>query len=357
MLLSCDDAWFGGWRGPSLVLVRAGRLSYAGPLHDYTDQPEAHLAGSVLAPFTDSHVHLGRFDPALLVAGGIGRVVDLGWDPEIAGEWPGVGTAIGSSWPEVSVAGGILTAPGGYPARSEWAPAEAAIGVADVEAAESAVARQQDLGASVLTVALDSDTGPVWDDDLLVAVVEVAHARGLPVIAFVRGLGQTRRASRARVDALAHTPWSEHLDENLLDDLAHTMTWISGLGAGTGAAGGGRSAGSAGGPGGAARSVALDNLRRFHARGGHVLYGSGLGAFVGDSSVAPPLGLDPRELAGLASAGLSLDDVLRALTPGSDQGDFDSRLATWIPGSRPMSVADLARASTLTVPELVGLSE
>jgi hypothetical protein len=335
MLLTCDDAWFGVWRGPSILRLEAGRLSYAGP--DDGSEADGHVAATVLAPFTDSHVHLGLIDPHALVGAGIGRVVDLGWDPALATTWPARGADPGSGWPEVSTSGGLLCAPGGYPSRAGWAPAGAAFAVADRDEARLLLQGLQAHGATVAKITLDSEAGPVWDDALLDAVVEEAHLLGLPVIARAQGLGQTRRAARAGVDALSHAPSSERLDDDLLDDLARSMTWISAL------------AGHADGP---AFDTAVDNLARFHARGGQVLYGTGAGTGAGSGT-----GLDGRELAALARAGLDLAAILRTLTPGSGELGFDTRLVTILPGARPTAVADLAGTRVVTLPELARLAE
>lgn len=350
MLLTCDDAWFGGWRGRSILRIEAGRLSYAGPAEGTSVEADVdgHVGATVLAPLTDSHVHLGLIDVGALVGGGIARVVDLGWDPALATTWPARGAAADSGWPEVSTSGGLLCAPGGYPSRSAWAPPAAALEAADAAQARDVLQSLQDRGATVAKITLNTDAGPVWDDDLLAAVVREAHDLGLPVVAHAQGVGQTRRAARAGVDALAHTPFSERLDDDLLDDLAGRMTWISTLaihdrdGAGTG--------GSSASAAASAYPTAVDNLARFHARGGHVLYGTDLGN--GDL----PVGLNGRELAALAEAGLATDAILHALTPGSGEPTFDTRLVSLI-AERPAAVAELAAARVTTLPELARSAE
>jgi imidazolonepropionase-like amidohydrolase len=53
--------------------------------------------------------------------------------------------------------------------------------------------------------------------------------------------------------------------------------------------------------------IALDNLQRFHAVGGRVIYGTDLG----NGSIPP--GIHTRELQLLAEAGLEYEEVLEAL--------------------------------------------
>ncbi|WP_146073335.1 amidohydrolase family protein [Cryobacterium sp. N22] len=297
---------------------------------------------TVLLPgFLDAHVHLALINPAGLAAGGIGRVLDLGgWTPsdDPTGAEP-EGTA---NFLETRFAGQFLGAPGGYPSRQAWAPAGSACPVASPSEAAIAVARQVAAGASLIKVTLNSAAGPVLAPDTLAAIVVAAHARMLPVAAHTEGAGQAAAALNAGVDLLAHTPFSEALPDALLGAMAGRMTWIStldihGWGEPT-----------------AAFSVACDNLARFHAAGGRVLYGTDLG------NGPLPVGLNRREIEALLTCGLSPDDVLAALT-----ADFPSRPAaasvdtasgaaasvdrpapagtvTVVPGDRPTDPHDLA---------------
>ena len=97
--------------------------------------------GLVTGLFTDHHVHLQLVDHTLLAGSRIGRVVDLGANPEwIAGvarhdsgdphgsapEMPDAAARWHDS-PDsrrtiVEYAGAFLTAPGGYPSDRAWAP-------------------------------------------------------------------------------------------------------------------------------------------------------------------------------------------------------------------------------------------
>ena len=302
---------------------------------------------TVLLPgFLDAHVHLALIDPAVLAAGGIGRVLDLGgWTPS---DDPTDGEPEGTaSLPETRFAGQFLGAPGGYPSRQAWAPAGSACPVASPSEAAIAVARQVAVGASVIKVTLNSAAGPVLAPDTLAAIVVAAHARMLPVAAHAEGPGQAAAALNAGVDLLAHTPFSEALPDALRGAMAGRMTWIStldihGWGEPT-----------------AAFFVASDNLARFHGAGGRVLYGTDLG------NGPLPVGLNRREIEALLACGLSPDDVLAALTadfPGRPAGasvDMASGAAasgaaasvdrpapagtvTVVPGDRPTDPHDLA---------------
>lgn len=247
--------------------------------------------------FTDHHVHLDLVDPATVAAGGLARVLDLGSaGPVAAGDV------------EVVRAGRILTAVGGYPSTRPWAVGGVAREVRDDDV-DAAVAEQVASGAAVIKIALNLDAGPVWPDDVLAAVVGSAHAAGRRVIAHVEGAGQSSRALDAGVDALAHAPFTERLDDAEIADHAAAVTWISTLRIHEGPD----------------RDRAVDNVRRFHAAGGRILYGTDMGN--GPASG----GVERDELQLLLEAGLTRDDLVTALTgdallPGLTRDD-DARAA------------------------------
>lgn len=255
------------------------------------------MTGLVLPAFCDSHVHLGLVDPAELVPGGIGRVLDLGWDPAVAAGWAAEHPAL-----EVAFAGPLLAAPGGYPSTAGWAPTSATREVVDAEAASVAIVDLIAGGSRVAKITLNAEAGPVWGDDLLATVVTVAHDAGLPVIAHAQGTGQAERALEAGVDALAHTPWTETLSDDVLRRMGGRLAWISTLDIhGWGAYG-------------TDFARAVGNLERFAAFGGTVHYGTDLG------NGPLPVGLNRRELAALQGAGLDIPALvgsLRGLLPGT----------------------------------------
>lgn len=247
--------------------------------------------GLVLPPFCDSHVHLGLIDADALVAGGIGRVLDLGWDPAIATTW----LQSRDSGLEVDIAGPLLAAPGGYPLRSGWAPTSAVREIPDVASAATAIDALHGLGARVVKITLNAEAGPVWGDDLLSSVVDIAHARGLPVVAHAQGKGEAERALNAGVDCLAHTPWTETLADDVVRRMASAMAWISTL--------------DIHGWGSYGRDFtrATGNLERFAAAGGTVHYGTDLG------NGPLPVGLNRRELQALSDAGLDVPAIVASL--------------------------------------------
>jgi len=361
-LVTVDHLWSGRWAGRTVLRLDAHGVAPAGreEARGAVAHLLPHLPGTVLAPFTDSHVHLGLVDAAQLPAGGISRVVDLGWDPAVAATW----LAPTDEGPEVRIAGGLLAAPGGYPARASWAPARATLAVRGLTAsgrarrARTLVQRMHDLGATIVKVTLNADVGPVLDDAALRAVVDAAHDVGLPVTAHVQGVGQAARALAAGVDQFAHAPFSERLDDDLVAALAAATTWVSTLAIHDGAT----------------HETAFDNVARFRAAGGRVLYGTDLGN--GDQRI----GVSAPELRALGRAGLGLAALLGALAPDAVHGGapaaptaapeeadattlrLPDRRVTWIPsapgasGSPDERAAWLASARAVTADELAALA-
>ena len=286
-IVIAEHLWDGSWRADGALLVADGVVRPATPdeVEMAATGSTERLAGWVMPGFTDFHVHLDLVDAAGVATGALARVLDLGSNPS---------RELRAGDVEVVRAGQILTAVGGYPSTRPWA-ADAMFREVGPGDAEAAVGEQATIGAAVIKIALNSDIGPVWPDDLLADVVGVAHERNLPVIVHVEGAGEAARAATAGVDAFAHTPFSEDLDAALVKHLAATTTWVSTLRIHSGRD----------------REFALANAARFQAAGGRILYGTDMGN--GSSSG----GVERDELELLAEAGVGDDALLTALTGGS----------------------------------------
>jgi hypothetical protein len=262
---------------------------------------------TVLPGAVDHHVHLGLVDRSQLADGTLVKVVDCGWDPEEARGWradppPGV---------EVEIAGPFHTAPGGYPSGRSWAPDAAVRAVANEREATIA---GEDVGAGdydALKIALH-DGMPLLDDSALSELVRQAHLRGLPVFVHPEGSGQAMRAVRARADILVHTPWTENLTDAEIEECVYAeVAWVSTLAIHVGAD----------------RARAVDNLRRFSALGGTVLYGTDMG------NGETPVGISLPELQLLEEAGLTGDLLLGCVMVG------DQLLEAALP--RPQNATEL----------------
>ena len=166
-----------------------------------------------------------------------------------------------------SYAGRFVTAPGGYPGASRWAPPRCTSEVAEPRDAAGAVSPTRSRWARRWSRRRSTGT-PVPCPD--VATLRgrggrrrrcgAARRRALP------GPGDGRAGLAAGVAALAHTPWTHRLDDEVVAEAVEAgQAWISTLdihGYGTRTAD---------------QDRAVDNLARFHAAGGRVLYGTDLG--------------------------------------------------------------------------------
>lgn len=303
---------------------------------------DREVGGTLFPRLVDHHTHLGLTDPGLLFTNGITEAIDLGWIPEVAAAWlpdrPG--------HPLVHMAGALITAPGGYPVNAGWGPPGSSAEVADAAEAVEAVRVQLIRGASRIKVTLNADAGPTVDDATLLAIVEEAHSAGFPVTVHAQGAGQVSRALDAGADQLAHAPFSEPLDDSTLRRAVDTgMTWVSTLdihGWGTPTPD---------------FHTAVDNIRRFTALGGRVLYGTDLG----NGPLA--VGVNERELRALSRAGLTDVQLVRSIA-GESPGDTIGPRFSWVPTPPPStgSAVDtlptwLASTRGHTVTTILGASE
>ncbi|GLY64977.1 amidohydrolase family protein [Amycolatopsis taiwanensis] len=319
--LLADSAWWGSgrWFGRCALRLHHGVPAGSGPV-----APEAvpagarirQLDGFVLPGLRDAHVHCGLVDLRSVRAGGIAEVHDLGSAPgALEAHLPADDPAL----PRMQVVGAFLTAPRGYPSDRSWADAGSFREVRSPLDAAAAVGEQQQVGARAIKVALNSAAGPVLPASVLAAIVTAAHDAGLGVIAHVEGEGMTRFACDNGIERLAHTPWTERVDDRLLADVAQGMSWVStldihGFGADT-----------------PQLRTATDNLRRFVEHGGVVHYGTDLG------NGPLPLGVNPREVNALLAVGLTPEDVLTAMT------DVRSPCPPcWVPGALDLTPARFA---------------
>ncbi|MGZ8606605.1 MAG: amidohydrolase family protein [Actinomycetota bacterium] len=293
-------AWFGPGRlvRHAAVVCDAGRIVFAGPSAGSPDADERiDVDGFLMPTVADRHVHVRLSDPAAVLHGGVAAVRDLAWPPEDIFPLADASELPSFNGPLIRAAGAMLTGRGGYPTADAWAPPGTGRELDGPEDARRAVAHLAGLGAAAIKVSLNSEAGPTPTDVELAAIVEAARERDLPVTAHVQGAGQAERAVGAGVDEFAHTPWTERLPDPLLQAAARTMRIVSTLDI--------RSYGEVT-PG---LRVACDNLVRFRAAGGTVVYGTDLG-----NGPIPP-GIHVREALLLHEAvRMTPEEVLDAMT-------------------------------------------
>jgi imidazolonepropionase-like amidohydrolase len=295
-------AWLGPGRAvrDAAVVVESGTVVYAGPRAGAPPGDEdLEVDGCLLPGIADRHVHIRLADPGAVLLGGVTAVRDLAWAPEEIFSLAGASELPSFTGPLIRAVGPMLTAPGGYPTASGWAPEGAGRELSGPEDAAAAVTDLAGKGAAAIKVSLNAEAGPTPSDAELAAIVETAHRLDLPVTAHVQGTGQAERALGAGIDEFAHTPWTERLPDPLLERAAGTMRIVSTLDI--------HSYGEVT----SELRTACDNLVRFRAAGGRVVYGTDLG-----NGPIPP-GIHVREALLLHEAvRMTPEEVLAAMTAG-----------------------------------------
>ena len=295
-------AWFGPGElvRHAAVVAEGGTIAYAGPSAAAPSADEVvELEGFLMPGVADRHVHIRLADPGAVLLGGVTAVRDLAWVPQEIFPLADASELPSYTGPLIRAAGPMLTAPGGYPTADTWAPAGTGRELRGPEDAQVVVAELASLGAAAIKVSLNAVAGPTPSDAELAAIVEAAHGRDLPVTAHVEGVGQAERAVGAGIDEFAHAPWSERLPDPLLEAAARTMRIVSTLDI------------LSYGDVTPELRVACENLVRFRAMGGTVVYGTDLG-----NGPIPP-GIHVREALLLHEAGrMTPEEVLAAMTVG-----------------------------------------
>ena len=324
-MIIADSVWWDG-RLHTGVALRPGH-----GLTPVADIPlgaaRRRVPGTVLPGLCDAHVHSALVDLATVRAGGIAAVWDLGGVPERVRE---LSLRDDPRLPRVRYAGPFLIPPGGYPSDRAWAPAGSWREVHSAADAAEAVAAARTAGATLVKVTAHSST-PLLPAATMSALVAAAHAENLPVVVHAEGPGTVGAAYEAGADVLAHTPWTEEVDEGLIRECAARMTWIStldihGWGSPT-----------------PERATAIANLRRFREQGGTVRYGTDLG-----NGPLPPA-VNRREVRALQEAGLSPREILSAMT------EPELSELSWIPGGlrlEPDTFADVLATARVLGPEV-----
>jgi imidazolonepropionase-like amidohydrolase len=272
--------------GHGVVVLRGNRVVAVGRQSDISATAPKWIAlgnATVLPGFVDLHVHLlgegQRLSPVTTVRDVGAQEEGLSLVRNRRGE------------PRVFYAGPLLTVPGGYP--TQFFGGRIAGVVHNVAEARAAVRRLAREGATVIKVAVEWGPGgdwPVLSPTQLAAIVDQAHALGLPVTAHTSSMAAARRAFEAGVDELAHMPCRGE-DPTLMRDLvANGIEIVGTLDVRQG------------------RCPVVAYARAFVRAGGTLLYGSDYG------NPGISTGLDVNELRLMVRAGLSTTEALTNAT-------------------------------------------
>lgn len=286
---------FDGFRslGPRTVVIVEGRIaSVEEPTSSLPqDAVKVEADGRTLLPgFIDAHVHIGFFEPSQVLSGGVTTARDLGWPPREIFALRDRLRGAPEGGPLLIAAGGIITAVGGYPTRAAWAPEGTGLEVSDENEARSTVAMMVGAGAAVIKVAQAPDRGPVMSAQVLSAVVDAAHEAGLKATSHLTTIDELTMALDVGVDELAHGLWADSLiPDELVVRMADSIVVVPTLHIDP-------------------SPKRVENLRRFVAAGGRVIYGTDMG------NAGPPAGIDVDELELMVSAGMTPLETLQAAT-------------------------------------------
>ncbi|MEA2498039.1 MAG: hypothetical protein QOH26_444, partial [Actinomycetota bacterium] len=279
-----------------IVFVEGSTITAIGAASEHRPEDVTiDCRGLTLMPgFIDAHVHIGFARPEDVLQGGVTTVRDLGWPLDRIGPLCEASEAPDFPGPTIIAAGQMLTAPGGYPTKAGWAPPGTGLEVSGPAIAEAAVEKQVAAGAVIVKVALNPPAGPTLPLDTLRAIVDAAHARDLRVTGHVHGLDELHKALDAEMDELAHMLMSSDRipEETIGRMVAQEMAVVPTLSIRSGLD----------------RRKAIENLHRFAAAGGLIVYGTDLG------NAGPKPGIDRREVKAMAAAGLSATDIVRSAT-------------------------------------------
>ena len=269
---------------PTDILIQDSKIKLIQSGIEHSGE-EMDCSGLTALPgFIDTHVHLGFFPPTELLSGGITTVRDLGWEPTLAFGW--VKDSKQPEWgPAVLAAGPMLTADGGYPLKAGWAPP----GTGKVY--QSGMLRElRDSGSCIIKVTLEPRAGPTLSEVALTQLVAEADQLQMDVVAHVSTLPELKKALHAGVRQFAHFLFDDsEIPPDLLDEMIEKqVVVIPTLRANP-------------------SPTRIDNLKRFHAAGGKVVYGTDLGN-------GGRAGIDLTELRLMQQAGMSPQEILDSAT-------------------------------------------
>ncbi len=214
------------------VVVRGDRIIEIGRAAD-VDVPSSatviSVRGATILPGVfNAHVHSGYRESSLeaWAHGGVTTVRNLGGSAQFAL----VDTlALNPALARVVASGPFVTVPNGYPIVP-WG-STTPVTVVGPDQARSAVNQLIDQGADIIKIALESgaDFGrliPTLSLQEATAVVETAHARGIPVSAHVTTSPDLPRALDAGVDDIAHMVVDYPSSAVLARAVAQGVVWI-----------------------------------------------------------------------------------------------------------------------------------
>jgi imidazolonepropionase-like amidohydrolase len=240
------------------------------------------LPGTTILPgFINAHVH-NSYRPDILqawAAAGVTTVRDVG--APVSLRWDDLRGLLETETRNARIlsAGPLVTCPGGYPIAGNNFPS---LTVDSVEEVQLEINSLIDRGADVIKLVIESGIGELLSVELATAVVDTAHARGIPVTVHVNLERDLASALDAGVDDIAHIVLDYVPDIVIQRMVDADVGWVP-----TFAAFGGNG------------TQMYDNLRRFVAAGGRVALGNDGGYISGLTIGMPMTEIELMEFAGM----------------------------------------------------------
>ncbi len=191
----------------AVVVVWDRHIMMAGPADDHDFPSTARhfdLPGTTILPgFINAHVHNSyrRDNLQAWATAGVTTVRDLGARVDV--QWDILREFL-SEDPlnaRILAAGPLVTCPGGYPIAGANFSALTVDSVAEVEVEINDLI---DRGADVIKIVIESGVEEVLSVELATAIVDTAHARGIPVTVHINLERDLESALDAGVDDIAH---------------------------------------------------------------------------------------------------------------------------------------------------------
>jgi enamidase len=271
-----EDGFVAVWDGHIMTAGQASDLPIS------TTARRLDLPGTTILPgFINAHVH-NAYRPDNLqdwAAAGVTTVRDVG--APVSLRWDALREALAQDPRNARIlaAGPLVTCPGGYPIAGNGFPS---LTVDSEEEVELEINSLIDRGADVIKIVIESGIGELLSVELATAIVDTAHARGIPVTVHLVLEQDLESALEAGVDDIAHMVLDyvpDHVIQQMVDaDVGWVPTLAALAGNGT---------------------QMYDNLQRFVAAGGRVAMGNDAGYLPGLVIGMPIAELEWMEFAGM----------------------------------------------------------
>jgi imidazolonepropionase-like amidohydrolase len=276
----------------AILVIQGDRIVAVGPSSEVPVPAGAQILdlpqATILPGFINTHVHnaYNASNLRIWAQAGVTTVRDLGHrfgrpyfairdrlraDPQNA---------------RLIAAGPLVTVPGGYPIAGNDFPS---LTVTSPEDAREKIEQLIDDGAEVIKITLTSGRAPSLSTEEAAAIVETAHARGIPVTAHATTAQDLRRALDAGVDDVAHIAVDRVPTSDIRRMVEAGMSWVPTFEP--------------------LENRGQDNLRRFVRAAGRVALGN-------DSGYLPGIevGMPMREIQAMHEAGMTPMQIIVAAT-------------------------------------------